>query len=99
MRGDFSLLLETATAEHWPALRRFKGNSGFYTALRTCGAGFGSNLLVPTNPFGLALLAALGVVFELFVVKEHLLARRKDELGATVNARQYPIGEFHGRLP
>ncbi len=87
MRDDFSLLLETTAAKHWPALRRFEGDSGFYAALRTCGAGFRSNLLAPTNPFGLALLATFGVVFELFVVKEHLLARSKDELGATINAR------------
>jgi len=43
--------------------------------------------LAAANPFRLALFAALRVVFELFVVEEDLLARRKDELRAAVNAR------------
>jgi hypothetical protein len=47
----------------------------------------------------LALLAALGIVLELFVVEEELLACRKNELGAAVDALEYSIGEFHGRLP
>jgi hypothetical protein len=47
----------------------------------------------------LALFAALGVVFELFVLKEDLFAGRKNELGAAVDALQNSIREFHGRLP
>jgi hypothetical protein len=35
----------------------------------------------------------------LFVVEEDLLASRKNELGAAVDALEYSIGEFHGRLP
>jgi hypothetical protein len=42
----------------------------------------------------------LGVILELFVVKEDLLTRREDELGAAVGALEYSILEFHvGRLP
>jgi hypothetical protein len=41
----------------------------------------------------------LGIVFELFVVEEDLLASGKYELGAAVNALEDSIGEFHGRLP
>jgi hypothetical protein len=37
----------------------------------------------------------LGVILELFVVKEDLFARREDELGAAVGALQYSILEFH----
>jgi hypothetical protein len=47
----------------------------------------------------LALLAMLGIVFELLVVKEKLLARSKYELGATVIALQNSVRKFHGRLP
>jgi hypothetical protein len=47
----------------------------------------------------LALLAVLGIVLELLVVKEDLFTRREDKLGATVAALQYSISEFHGRLP
>jgi hypothetical protein len=39
-----------------------------------------------------------GVVFELFIVEKQLLAGRKNELGATVDALQNSIGEFHGQL-
>jgi hypothetical protein len=41
----------------------------------------------------------LGVVFELFIVEEDLLAGSKYKLGAAVAALQYSIGEFHVRLP
>jgi hypothetical protein len=46
----------------------------------------------------LALLAVFGVVFELFVVKEELLAGRENELGAAIYTFQDSIGEFHGQL-
>jgi hypothetical protein len=93
------VLLETAAAEHRSALCRLKWNSGFGSALGTRRAGFRAHLLATANPFRLALFAALGVIFELFVVEEDLLARGKDKIRAAVNARKYPIGEFHGRLP
>jgi hypothetical protein len=32
-------------------------------------------------------------------VEEDLLAGCKNELGSAVDALQYAIGEFHGRLP
>ncbi len=41
----------------------------------------------------------LGVVLELFVVEEKLLACRENKLGAAVNTLQDSIGKFHGRLP
>jgi hypothetical protein len=41
----------------------------------------------------------LGVVLELFVVEEELLACCENKLGAAVNTLQDSIGEFHGRLP
>jgi hypothetical protein len=53
--------------------------------------------LISTNTLRLALFAALGIVLELFVVEEYLLAGRKNELGAAVDALEYSIGEFHGQ--
>jgi hypothetical protein len=41
----------------------------------------------------------LGVVLELLVVEEELLACREYKLGAAVNTFEDSIGEFHGRLP
>jgi hypothetical protein len=40
----------------------------------------------------------LGIVLELFVVEEELLACCEYELGAAVNTLKDSIGEFHGRL-
>jgi hypothetical protein len=41
----------------------------------------------------------LGVVLELFIVEEELLACSEHKLGAAVDTLQGSIGEFHGRLP
>jgi hypothetical protein len=41
----------------------------------------------------------LGVVLELLIVEEKLLACCENKLGAAVNALEDSIGEFHGRLP
>jgi hypothetical protein len=80
-------------------LRGFEGNRGFGAALGACGAGFGAHPLLSARALGLALLAVLGVVFELFIVEEDLLAGSKHKLGAAVAALQDSIGEFHVRLP
>jgi hypothetical protein len=45
------------------------------------------------------LLAAFGVVFKLFIVKEELLARGEDKLVTAVNTFEDSILKFHGRLP
>jgi len=37
--------------------------------------------------------------FELLIVEEELLTRRKDEVSAAVNTLEDSIREFHGRLP
>jgi len=55
--------------------------------------------LIAANALRLALLAALGVVRELFVVEKNLLAGCKNKIGAAVNALQDSIREFHSRLP
>jgi hypothetical protein len=52
-----------------------------------------------SRALGFALLTVFGIVLELFVVEEELLARGKDELGAAVYALEHTIGKFHGRLP
>ena len=94
-----ALFLEARAAKHGPALGRFERNRGLRAALGARGAGFRPHALRSACAFGLALLAVLGVVLELFIVKEDLLARGKDKFGAAVCALQNSIGEFHGRLP
>lgn len=44
---------------------------------------------------GLAFLTALGLIFELFVVKEELLTSGKNEIGAAVHALENLILELH----
>ena len=80
-------------------MSRLERNRSFGPALRTSSSGLRTNPLVAADALRLALLAALGIVLELFVVEENLLAGRKNELGAAVDALEYSIGEFHGRLP
>lgn len=62
-------------------------------------AGLRSYSRTPVRALGLALLAALGIVLEIFVVKEELFARSEDEFRAAINALENFIREFHGRLP
>ena len=41
----------------------------------------------------------LGVILELFVVKEDLLTGSEDKVSPTIHALQDPIGKFHMLLP
>jgi hypothetical protein len=45
--------------------------------------------------FGLAALAALGLVFELLVVEKQLFPGGEDELRAAIDAGEYLILKFH----
>ena len=67
--------------------------------------GFNTGVVVPvswcvrrgqdSHALRLAGFAALGLVFELFVVKEHLFPGGKDKVSAAVDAGQYFILKFH----
>ena len=91
--------LETSAAEHRTALCGLEGNGGLHAALRTGGTCLGAYPGTAAHTLCLALLAVLGIVLELFVVEEKLLARSEDELGATVIALQNSVGKLHGRFP
>jgi hypothetical protein len=47
------------------------------------------------HPLRLAALASLGFVAKLLIVEKQLLAGRKDEIRAAVNALQHLVLEFH----
>jgi hypothetical protein len=47
------------------------------------------------DPLGLASLAALGFVLELFVVKEKLFPGSEDEITAAVDTLQHLVLKFH----
>jgi hypothetical protein len=48
-----------------------------------------------SGPFRLALPTVLGVVLELLVMEEELLACAEHELNAAINTRQVPISKSH----
>jgi hypothetical protein len=62
-------------------------------------SGFGPYPGPPVGALRLALLAALGVVLEVFVVEEQLLTCGKDKFRTAVNTLENLIRKFHGRLP
>lgn len=92
-------LLKARTAQYRPSLRRAERYGGVFTASRALGARLGAHPRTAIGALRLALLAALGIVLELFVVKKQLLASGEDELFPAINTLQDSICEFHGRLP
>ena len=103
-RGGSPFLLETLPAKYWPALCRLERNSRFLAASRTIGAGLDLGVTGSRSsahacgPFGLARLAALGLVLELFVVEEELFPGSEDEIAAAIDTLQNLVLEFHGEL-
>ncbi len=92
-------LLEAGAAQHRPTLSGSEGNRGVGTARRTGGPGFRAHFGAAPRALGLALFAVFGIVLELFVEKEQLLARSEYELGAAIDAFESLVDEFHGRYP
>jgi hypothetical protein len=88
--------LEALAAEHRPSLSGLEGYRGLDTALRAFGARLcaretsRNRTRARTHPhagtLGLARLAALGVVLELFVEEKELFAGSEDELSTTISA-------------
>ena len=70
------------------ALCRLEGHRGFPTALRAHGHGLrlGETRARRTLALGLAVLAPLGFVLEVFVVEEVLFSRCKYEICTAINA-------------
>jgi hypothetical protein len=51
-----------------------------------------------SKPFGFAVLATLGFVAKLFVVKKQLFTGGEDKVCTAVNTFQHPVLEFHCQL-
>ena len=88
-----SLPIETHAAQDWSLFARHKGND---RGGATCRA---HHLSLHTRThicaFRLAGLATLGVILELFLTKEDLLADAENEWLSTVNAGQGLVTVFH----
>jgi hypothetical protein len=95
---SLNLLLKTRTAENRSALCWLEGNGSVRTACRAGCTGLGPHAPA-ARTFRLALLAVLGIVLELFIVEEELLARGEHEVNAAVSALQDSVDKFHGRFP
>jgi hypothetical protein len=93
------LFLETRPAKHRPALGWLEGNRRLCAALRARSPRLGPHALTSPRTFRLALFAMLGIVLELFVVEENLLACCEHKFCAAVDTLKDSIVEFHGRLP
>jgi hypothetical protein len=79
------LLLKTGSAQHRPALSRLEGNCSLGSALPTGRSRLWTSPGRTAGALRLALLAALGVVRKLLVVKEELLARGENKIGAAID--------------
>jgi hypothetical protein len=92
-------LLEARAAQHRPALRGTEGDGCLLATCRALGARFSAHARASICTLSLALLAALGVVFKLFIVEEKLLTGGEDEFVTAIYALKDSILKFHGRLP
>ena len=98
-------LLETLAAEYGTSLRRLERHGRFFAAAGARRPGLYLVVRVAPAlaggrakgrcPLRFARLATLGLVLELFVVEEELLAGGKNEIGPAVNAFESLILEFH----
>jgi len=79
------LNLEAGSAKHRPALRRLEWHCRLFAALRTRRPRLRPNPPASARTLRLALLAVLGVVHELFVVKKELLACSENKICPAVN--------------
>jgi hypothetical protein len=91
--------LEAGPAQHRPALRGTKGYRRLLAACRAPGARLSTDARTSVCTLSFALLAALGVIFKLFIVEKELLSGGENELIAAVNTFEDSILKFHGRLP
>ena len=93
------IFLETRPAQYRASLRGTERNGSFQAASGAVCARFSTNPGAPRGALGFALLAALGVVFEVFIVEKQLFACGENEFGTAIGAFQHSVDEFHGRLP
>lgn len=93
--------LEALAAEYGTALRGLKRNGGFFAARRTVRAGFYPGIVARTGDpqrlgaFGLARLAALRLILELFIVEKKLFPGSEYKVRTAVNAFENFVLEFH----
>ena len=78
-------------------MRRFERYGRLRLALRAEGAGLGAHS-GPGRLLPFAVLAAFGIVLELFVVKEELLAGGKHKFTTAIGAFQCSVYEIHTAL-
>jgi hypothetical protein len=94
-----SLLFEANPTEDWPALGGFEGNRGLFTALRAGYPCLRAHSSAALGALRLALLAVLGIIFELFIGKKELLSGSEDKLRPAIDALECSVGIFHGHFP
>jgi hypothetical protein len=103
--GRGSAGLKTFSAEYGAALRGAEGDGGLFSASRAGGLSLDLGVAVglsgsggraeDRDPLGLAGFAALGLVLELFIVKEQLFPGSENEITSTVDTFQHLVLKFH----
>ena len=91
--------LKTISAQHRTPLRGKKRDGGFGSALGADGARLRTRTWLPRSSFRLAWLAPLGIIAELLLAEEELLAHGENELTPTVNAFQNFVDQIHAIVP
>ena len=91
--------LKARAAQYRPPLRGTERHRGLLVACRAPCSGLGAHAWATIGALGFALLAPLGIVLELFIVKKELFTRGEHKFLAAIDALQNSICKFHGRLP
>ena len=91
IRRQLLTLLKARPAQDRTALGRLERHGGLCCALRAGETRLRANSRGSARALRLALLAVLGIICELFVVEEQLLAGCKNEVGAAIYTFQYAI--------
>jgi hypothetical protein len=99
-------LLEAFPAKNRTALRWLKRYGSFPLAAGAYGLGFHSLVVAAIlrqsqslGAFTLAVFAAFGFVFELFIVEEELFTSGENKVGATIHTLENFVLEVHLRVP
>jgi hypothetical protein len=90
--------LKAGAAQDRPALIRLEGHGCFRPTLRAHGSHFPPVAFGACGPLRLAFLAVFWIVDKLFGLEKELLVGCENEIFATNDALQGPIGKDHLRL-
>ena len=96
MRLRRPFLIKTHAAQDRPVFARHEGHNCVVPALRADDGAFRAHALI--SSFSFAALAALGIMLELLLAEEMLLAGAEDKRLSAINACQDSVSKLHAHL-